>query len=72
MRLRPAHLVIAVTMGLGSGIDTERAASSGELPFAPGERMTYEGRIRSGVRGKGTMWIEGPVQLRGTTTWLLH
>ena len=59
-------------MGLGSDIDTGRAASSGELPFAPGERMTYEGRVRSGVRGKGTMWIEGPVQLRGTTTWLLH
>ena len=59
-------------MGLGSDIDTGRASSSGELPFAPGERMTYEGHVRSGVRGKGTMWIEGPVQLRGTTTWLLH
>lgn len=72
MRLRPAHIVIAATLGLGSDIDVGRAALPSELPFAPGERLTFEGRVRSGVKGKGTMWIEGPVQLRGTNTWLLH
>ena len=72
MRLRPAHLVLAATLGMGSDIDTARALSPDQLPFAPGERLTYEGRVRSGVKGKGTMWIEGPVQLRGTSTWLLH
>jgi hypothetical protein len=43
-----------------------------ELPFAPGERLTFEGKVRSGVSGGGTLWVEGPVELRGTTAWLLH
>ena len=48
------------------------AQSARTLPFAPGERLTFEGRVRAGVSGRGTMWVEGPVELRGTTTWLLH
>jgi hypothetical protein len=48
------------------------AQSGDALPFAPGERLTFEGRVHTGVSGGGTLWIEGPVDLRGTSTWLLH
>lgn len=48
------------------------AQSPSELPFGPGERLTFEGKVRSGVSGGGTLWVEGPVELRGTSTWLLH
>lgn len=42
------------------------------LPFAPGERLTFEGKVRAGISGGGSLWIEGPVDMRGTATWLLH
>jgi hypothetical protein len=50
------------------------AAAQGppELPFAPGERLTYSARIHAGVSGRGTLWVEGPTDLRGTATWILH
>lgn len=47
-------------------------SASARLPFAPGERLTFEGRVRAGVSGGGALWVEGPVELRGTATWLLH
>ena len=42
------------------------------LPFGPGERMTYTGRVHVGVGGSGSIWVEGPVELRGRSVWLLH
>jgi hypothetical protein len=42
------------------------------LPFAPGERLTFAGKVHTAVSGGGTLWVEGPVELRGTSTWLLH
>jgi hypothetical protein len=41
------------------------------LPFAVGERLVYEGRVR-GIGGRGTMWIAGPVEVRGVLTYELH
>ncbi|MFL5620006.1 MAG: DUF3108 domain-containing protein [Gemmatimonadaceae bacterium] len=41
------------------------------LPFAVGERLVYEGRVR-GISGRGTMWIDGPVDVRGVPTYELH
>jgi hypothetical protein len=41
------------------------------LPFAVGERLVYEGRVR-GIGGRGTMWIAGPVDVRGVPTYELH
>jgi Protein of unknown function (DUF3108). len=49
-----------------------RAQTDASLPFAPGERLTFVGRVRAGVAGEGSLWVEGPVELRGATTWLLH
>jgi hypothetical protein len=58
--LRSAH------GGVRADIPLER------LPFAPGERLSFAGKVHTGVSGSGTLWVEGPVQMRGTTTWLLH
>jgi hypothetical protein len=41
------------------------------LPFAVGERLVYDGRVR-GIGGRGTMWIQGPVDVRGVPTYELH
>lgn len=49
---------------------TQQTAS---LPFAAGERLNY--RVRVGIMGTvghGSMWIEGPVTVRGTPTLLLR
>jgi len=63
----------AITLALlGAALPAAiRAQSAGTLPFAIGERLTYEGRVR-GIGGKGTMWIEGPVDVRGVPTYELH
>ena len=43
------------------------------LPFAIGERLTYRARVaKAGNIGSGAMWIEGPVSVRGTSTYLLR
>ncbi|MEO6525247.1 MAG: DUF3108 domain-containing protein [Gemmatimonadaceae bacterium] len=51
---------------------TAAAQHSSDLPFAPGERMTYTGRVRAGVSGSGTISVDAPSELRGTSTWVLH
>jgi len=47
------------------------AAQPSPLPFAVGERLEYVGRVR-GISGRGTMWVEGPVVVRGVSTYELH
>ena len=43
------------------------------LPFAVGERVAYDVSVDKGRKvGDGTMWIEGPVDVRGTSTYLLR
>jgi hypothetical protein len=43
------------------------------LPFAVGERLTYRARVaRMGATGRGTMWIEGPVTVRGRSVYVLR
>jgi len=42
-------------------------------PFSIGEKLTYEVRIANGSKvGTATMWVEGPVDVRGTNTYLLR
>src|ERR671913_606296 len=61
-----------VALALG-GPAIVAAQSHDALPFTVGERLTYRVRM-SKVRasGRGTMWIEGPVDVRGTPTYLLR
>jgi hypothetical protein len=44
------------------------------LPFSLGEKLTYEVTVAKGGGkvGVATMWIEGPVDVRGTSTYLLR
>ena len=44
-----------------------------DLPFAVGERLEYRVRVGAiGTIGRGEMWIEGPVEVRGRDAWLLR
>src|SRR5688572_19836950 len=63
-----------VLMALASGdpviID---AQANDTLPFATGERLTYRLRVpKMRASGRGAMWIEGPVDVRGTPAYLLR
>lgn len=43
------------------------------LPFSVGERLTYKVSVaKLGTVGRGAMWIEGPVEIRGVSTYLLR
>ena len=49
------------------------AMSQTPLPFAPGERITYSVHVgRLGNIGQATMSVGGPVDVRGTPTYLLR
>jgi hypothetical protein len=69
LSLAPLALVLLTAIG-GVG-SVARAQEQATLPFAVGERLSYEGRVR-GIGGRGTMWIEGPVEVRGVQTFELH
>ncbi|HUF27749.1 MAG TPA: DUF3108 domain-containing protein [Gemmatimonadaceae bacterium] len=47
--------------------------SAVRLPFSVGERLTYLVRVgRFGNIGRGAMWVEGPVAVRGANVLLLR
>lgn len=62
----------AIALGLLAALPALSGAQADHLPFGPGERLTFQGRVRTGVSGGGTLWVEGPIDVRGTSTWLLH
>ncbi|PYP79002.1 MAG: hypothetical protein DMD35_09540 [Gemmatimonadetes bacterium] len=69
-------MMTAIRLGLAvaafAAVASEaRAQASTALPFAVGERLVYDGRVR-GIGGRGTMWIAGPVVVRGVPTYELH
>lgn len=76
---RSPFLAIAVLAGAAFGTPAvtraqETAAPlAGKLPFKLGESLEYEVRVaRFGRVGEGRLWIEGPVDERGTSTWRLR
>lgn len=43
------------------------------LPFFIGEKLSYDVRLARGNQiGQSTMWVEGPADVRGTSTYLLR
>ncbi len=44
----------------------------GVLPFAVGERLSYNAHAAPGVNGHAEMWIDGPFELRGVSTIVLR
>jgi hypothetical protein len=69
--IKRVGLVALTAVGLGA---SGRAPfESSTLPFSVGERLTYEVRVSKGDKiGSATMWVEGPVDVRGTSTYLLR
>jgi hypothetical protein len=71
MPSRPlVRTLVALSLWCGA-LRMAHAQLAPSLPFAVGERLEYEGRAR-GVGGRGAMWIEGPVTVRGVETYELH
>jgi hypothetical protein len=67
----PASLFPLVSFGLCTF--TPRSAAALQLPFGVGERLTYDVSIEKGGNvGEGRMWIEGPEDIRGTSTYRLR
>lgn len=69
MRVSRAAGLVTLTL-VASGAAT-RGADFDRLPFAVGERLSYKVDA-SGVGGRGTMSVDGPVDVRGTETYLLR
>lgn len=69
-RLRPLVLPIAALLAAAA---TGARAQETALPFRVGELLEYRVRVaRVGDVGKGRMWVEGPEDERGTSTWRLR
>ena len=70
-RLRWTAAMLLVTTPL---VATSMAmAQAAQRPFGAGERLTYVVRVsKLGTVGTGSMWVEGPVDVRGTPAILLR
>jgi hypothetical protein len=64
-----AALLLVAGLVLGAG---HAGAQAPPLPFAIGERLEYVARAPHGLQGTATMWIEGPVEVRGVQTMVLR
>lgn len=62
-------LLAVATFALGA---TTGGAQARPLPFAIGERLEYAARAPHGLKGKATMWIEGPVTVHDVQTMVLR
>jgi hypothetical protein len=69
--IKRAGLLALTAVGIGA---SGRAPfESTNLPFSVGEKLSYEVSVSKGDKvGSATMWIEGPVNVRGTSTYLLR
>jgi hypothetical protein len=68
-----AGIALTATAVIAAAASTLHAQTAATLPFAIGERLEYRVSVGlAGTVGRGTMTVEGPVELRGTTTYLLR
>jgi hypothetical protein len=71
--VRRGLTAIAVGALWSVGEARAQAPAVDALPFGVGERLTFRTRVaRFGEIGGGTMWIEGPADVRGQSTYRLH
>jgi len=66
---------VATAFGMSAvcaGASPACAQSAAGLPFAPGEKLVYTGRVHMGVSVRGAFRVEGPSELRGASVWTLH
>ena len=69
-RRRPAAWAAFLVLSLLPAVSP--AQTRNNLPFEIGERLTYRVTIGGVGSGGGTMSVEGPVDVRGTSTYLLR
>jgi hypothetical protein len=68
----PARLFVTLAV-FGLCASDLAPVENAALPFSVGEKLTYEVRVAKGGKvGTATMWIEGPVDVRGVSTYLLR
>lgn len=68
-----AIILSATAIMLSLGGPAAQGQEGAALPFGVGERMTYRARVANvGTVGHGAMWVEGPVTVRGVSTFLLR
>ena len=79
MRAHPRAYVraaLAALLLLAGGMPVAAAVAQSDgapLPFGVGEQLTYSARVgKLGRVGKAVMWIEGPTDIRGTSTYVLR
>jgi hypothetical protein len=66
---QPGLIALAAVGVCGSQAPNDEAPQ----PFSVGEKLTYQVRLANGTKvGNATMWVEGPVDVRGTSTYLLR
>ena len=69
--MRAKRAVGLLTLTVAASGAAARGADRSALPFAVGERLSY--RVdASGIGGRGTMSVDGPVDVRGTETYHLR
>jgi len=62
--------ILALLVLVGSFAGAQEAAWR---PFDLGERLTYRVKVAMmGASGHATMWVDGPVEIRGTPVMILH
>ncbi len=67
------HLGFITLAAIGVCASSRAPFDPATLPFSVGEKLTYEVRVANGGKvGTATMWIEGPVDVRGISTYLLR
>lgn len=63
----------ALRVALFLCVAASAAAPGQSLPFAPGERLTYQAKVgKLGTIGRATMGVDGPVDVRGLPAWHLR
>lgn len=71
--LRAALLATAAIALVGVCAGTRLPPENVSLPFSPGETLKYRVSLANGSKvGSATMSVEGPVDVRGTKTYLLE
>ena len=70
---KPSLVRLLMITAVSAAISLDAAAQPTPLPFRVGEKLTYRVSVsKMGNVGHGSMWIEGPVDIRGISTWLLR
>ena len=69
LMIHSAAIAALITAAAASSANSQSAP----LPFSIGEKLSYRVSVsKMGTVGSGSMWVEGPVDIRGVSTWLLR